>query len=179
MAQFARPDGDQAIGSWTGDPTDSTGDRHQNIDEVSRSDTDFVRSENDPSASVVEFGLSDVTDPADHNNHIVRYAYQKGESGGGQPADIDLIVRLLQGTTTIASATHLDIQTGFVAGTFTLSNGEAGSISDYTDLRAEFEADMSAGARTSWAEVSWFELEVPDVAGGSTPYYYASLIGGE
>jgi hypothetical protein len=162
MAQFARPANDEAIGAWTGDPTDTTGDRFENIDEVSASDTDFVRAENDPSASVVEFGLATVDDPESSSDHVVRYRYQKGETGGGQPGTINLIVRLLQGTTTIASATHNGISTGFVAGTFTLSGGEADSITDYADLRCEFEVDKSAGARTSWAEVSWFELEVPD-----------------
>jgi hypothetical protein len=161
MAQFARPSSDVSAGSWT----PSTGTTlWETLDETSASDSDFVRSENDPSGSAAEVGLSSVTDPSVSTGHVARYRYQKGESGGGSPADIDLIVRLRQGTTTIASQTHLDIATGFVAGTFTLDGAEADAITDYSLLRAQFEADKSAGARTSWAEVSWLELEVPDAA---------------
>ena len=71
MAQFARPSGDQSIGSWTGDPTNTTGDRYQNIDEVSPDDADFVRSENNPSNSAAEFNLSSVTDPSSSADHTV------------------------------------------------------------------------------------------------------------
>ena len=162
--QFARPDADDSIGSWTGSPTNTTGNRYQNIDEATRSDTDYVRSENDPSSSVSVFGLSAVTDPVSSSNHIVRYAYQKNETGGGAPGTVNLTVDLREGTTVIATQTHNDIATGFVAGTFTLTGGEADNITDYTNLNVRFTANKSAGARTSWAEISWFEFEVPAAA---------------
>lgn len=171
MAQFARPDNDDSIGSWT-DEASGTTDIYLGIDEATAEDTELVRSEADPSTSLYETGLSTITDPVSSANHIVRYRYQKGESGGGQPGDIDLIVTLRQGTTDIASNTHSDIATGFVDGTFTLSGAEADAITDYTDLNIEMSANKSAGARTSWAEVSFAELEVPDVSGGGAPAYY-------
>jgi len=180
VAQFIRPDFDQSIGAWTGDPIDTTGDRHTNIDEVVRADGDWVRSENDPSDSTVIFRLSDADDPVSSVDHVIRYAYRKNTSGGGSQADVDIIITLKDGLTTIASQTHLVIATGLcIAGTFTLSAGEADTIGNYNNLIVELNADRHSGARTSWAEISWFELEVPNApAGGATPYYYASLIGG-
>lgn len=161
MAQFARPDSDVLTGNWTPTPL------YEEINEVTASDTDYIRSEDNPSNDLCEMGLSDLTDPVSSSGHIIRYRYQKGETGGGQPANIDVTVRLLDGASEIWSVTHSDIAAGWVDGQATLSGGEADSIGDYTDLRIEFTANMSAGARTSWSEKSWAEFEVPDaVAGG-------------
>ena len=163
-AQFARPDSDASIGSWTGSPVNTVGNRWQNIDETSASDSDFVRSQNDPSNSAAEFGLSNVTDPLLSSGHIVRYRYRKGETGGGQPGTVNITVELRQGTTVIASQTHNNAGTSFADGSFTLTSGQADGITDYTDLRLRFSANKSAGARTSWGEISWAELETPNVA---------------
>ena len=164
MAQFARPDNDDTIGAWT-DEASGTTDIYTGIDEVAAEDTELVRAENDPSSSVYITGLSTVTDPVSSVNHIVRYRYKKGESGGGAPADIDLIVELRQATTVIASNTHLDVSTTIAAGTFTLTGGEADNITDYSDLNIRFTADKSAGTRTSWGEFTWAEFQVPNVGG--------------
>ncbi len=165
MAQFSRPDNDDSIGSWT-DEGSGTTNIYTGINEVSANDSDLVRSENDPSSSIYIAGLGTVTDPVSSANHIVRYRYLKGESGGGQPANIDLIIELREGTTVIASQTHNDIGTTVTAGTFTLTGTEADNITDYSNLNVRMTGDKSAGARTSWAEVTWFEFEVPNVAGG-------------
>lgn len=168
MAQFARPDADDSIGSWT-DHNSLAVLIYLSIDETSASDSDYVRSENDPSSSAYVAGLSTVTDPTSSSNHVCRYRYQKQMSGGGQPGTIDLTIELRQGTTVIASQTHNDIPDAtWTAGTFTLTSGEADNITDYSNLNVRMVADKSAGARTSWAEVSWFEFEVPDVSSGDT-----------
>ena len=164
--QFARPDGDNTIGSWTDDGGGTT-DIFQAIDEVTANDSDYIRSENDPSTSAYIGTLSDVDDPVSSDDHIVRYRYQKGETGGGAPATIDLIVELRQGVTVIASQTHNGISTTITAGTFTLTGTEADNITNYADLRFRFEADKSAGARTSWAQDTWFEFQVP-ISGSAT-----------
>ena len=168
MAQFSRPDNDDTIGSWI-DEASGTTDIYTGIDEdlASQSDTDLVRSENDPSTSEYIAGLGLVTDPEGNVDHVVRYRYQKGETGGGQPGVINLIVQLREGTTVRASNTHNGIATGFVDGTFTLSSGEADAITDYSNLNIRFQADKSSGARTSWAEISRAEFEVP--AAGIAP----------
>lgn len=169
MAQFARPSGDQSIGSWTGDPTNTVGNRYQNIDEISASDADFVRSENNPSNSAAEFNLSSVTDPESSSSHIVNFREQMVHVGGGSPSSLDITCGLYEGTTLIASAvySHGTGDAGiFYDRTFTLSAAEADSISDYTNLRLRFTANKTAGNRTNYAVVSWAEFSVPNAGGG-------------
>lgn len=166
MAQFARPDNDDSIGAWT-DQASGTTNIYTTIDETSASDSDYVRSENNPSTSAYQAGLSAVTDPVSSSGHVLRYRYQKGESGGGSPGTIDVTIDLRQGTTTIASQTHNGISTTVTAGSITLTGGEADSITDYSNLNILITANKSGGARTSWAIITWAEFEVPDAPGSS------------
>ncbi len=163
MPLFARPDGDITVGNWTPTPSSPT-TLWDKLDETPFVDTDFVQSENDPANDVMEVSLTDVADPTSSVGHIVRYRYQKGQSGGGSPGVVNLIIGLYQGTTLIASTTHSGIATGFVGNSFTLTGPEADSITDYPDLRIRVDADKSSGARTSWAEVSGMEFETPSGA---------------
>jgi hypothetical protein len=164
MAQFGRPDGEISTGNWTTSPLD------EKIDEVTPADGDFVRSENDPASDAFEVSLGDVTDPVSSAGHNIKVRATKRMSGGGQPGVIDLTMELYEGTTQIATQTDSDIADAvFTTRTLTLSAGEADSISDYTDLRIRITANKSAGARTSWCEVSWAEFECPDLASAATP----------
>ena len=156
MPLFARPDGDVSTGNWTATP-----DLWQKIDETPFSDTDFVQSENDPSNDIMEVTLTNVADPASSTGHIVRYRLARNQSGGGQPGTLNVIVGLYQATTLIATATHSNIGLGFAEFSFTLTGTEADNITDYTDLRIRFDADKSAGARTTWCELSHAEFETP------------------
>lgn len=166
MAQFARPDNDDSIGSYVDDGGGTT-NIYQAIDETTASDTDFIASDWDPLVSVYIAGLSSVTDPASSSGHILRFRYQKGESGGGQPATINLTVRLRQGTTTIVQQAFNDISTTWTDGSITLTTGQADSITDYSDLNFWVQSHKPSGARQSRGEISWVELEVPDVAGAA------------
>lgn len=140
MAQFARPDSDVSVGAWTTDAGGTT-NLFQSIDESSASESDYIRSELAPSSSVYECGLSNLVDPLSSAGHVVRYRYQKDAAGG---ATINLVVQLRQGASTvIASATHNGISETITAGSFTLSSGEADSITDYTDLRIRFSATQA------------------------------------
>ena len=161
MAQFLRPDNDDSIGSWT-DEASGTTDIYTGIDEETAEDTEHIRSEDDPSSSVCIIGLSTGIDPLSSINHIIRYRYGKGETGGGSPGDIDLIVELREGTTVIASNTHLDVSTTVADGSFTLTGGEADNITDYSNLNIRFTADKSSGARTSWGLFTWQEFQIPN-----------------
>ncbi len=155
MPNFQRPDGDQTVNNWTSTPL------WQKIDEAVASDSDFVQSENDPSNDIMEVTLGNLTDPAVSTGHIVRYRLSRAQSGGGQPGTLNVIVGLYQATTLIASATHNNINLGFAEFSFTLTGGEADNITDYDDLRIRVDADKSAGARTTWCELSHAEFETP------------------
>lgn len=133
--QYAYPVSDVTDGAWT---TDSGGAvLYAAIDETTASDTDYIKSESAPSASVCKVRLGSLTDPASSSGHILSYRYAKDPSDGAQ---INLTVRLKQSTTTIASQTHTNISAAYVDGTLTLSGAEADSITDYTILDVEFEA---------------------------------------
>lgn len=144
MAQFARPDSDSHVGNWE-DEGAATTNLFQSIDESSSSDADYVTSEAAPSTSPYVAGLSSVTDPLASSGHIVRYRYSKDTSG----ATIDLVVQLREGYiseasqgTLIATTTHSNIGTSWTAGSFTLSSGEANSITDYADLHIRWTANQ-------------------------------------
>lgn len=136
--QYARPASDVSIGAWTTD-TGSTSNLYAAIDETTASDADFIRSELSPSASVCTIALGSLTDPVSSSGHIVRYRYGKDPADSAQ---IDLTVRLRQGASTIATWTHTDISTTLATAEQTLSGAEADSITDYADLRIQFEASQ-------------------------------------
>lgn len=133
MAQFARPDSDVTIGTWTPTPL------YQQIDEVTPSDVDYIESAKNPVNDTCEVDLSDVEDPEVSTGHVIRYRYKKDATGGNI---IDLIVRLMQGAVEIASWTHNDIGDTIVQAEQTLTGPQADSITDYTDLRLRFIANV-------------------------------------
>ncbi len=77
-----------------------------------------------------------MSDPLVSQGHTISYRYKKNAPGGDQ---IDLTVRLVQGTTVIASWTHTNID-ALTQVTQILTGAQADSITDYTDLRLRFEA---------------------------------------
>ncbi len=167
MVQFARPDNDDAIGSWT-DEAAGTTDIYTGIDDVTAQDADFIESEVNPSASTCAIGLSALTDPEGNVDHIVRYEYRRRDSGGGSLPTLDITVALREGATVRASQTHTSVTTVFTAGTFTLSSGEADAITDYTDLNLLFTANKTGGARDVFGNSNWAEFQVPNAPGGLT-----------
>jgi hypothetical protein len=142
MAQFGRPSTDTTRDNWTEDDS-TTVDIFDQIDEAVSDDADFIMTQLTPTSDVYVTKLSTLEDPLSSSNHIVRYRFRKDAAGGDQ---IDLIVQLRQGYTNegaqgtlIAAKTETDIDgSGWVAGTFTLTGGEADSITDYTDLYLRF-----------------------------------------
>jgi hypothetical protein len=75
----------------------------------------------------------------------------------------DLTVTLYQGVTAKASKVITGITvSAFTDDSFTLTGGEADSITDYNDLRLGFKASGTGGGRV---DVSWTEMEMP----GSPP----------
>lgn len=151
MAQFARPNADIVDGGWF-DQDGSNVDMYKDIDEVTADDsTTYIRSKNDPVISdPVALDLSDVTDPNSSSDHIVRYRYSRNFVFGN-PDPIDLLFELREGYvseasqgTLIASKFHGNIGTSWTDGSFTLSAGEANSITDYSDLQIRILAMESS-----------------------------------
>lgn len=126
VAQYASPIADAATGAWTA----STGtDLFAMLDEAAADDADYIST---TYGSVCEVALGSLADPAVSSGHKVRYRIA-ADAGG-------VVVRLRQGTTTIASWTHDPAPTSLSTFEQTLSGAEADSITDYSALKLQFEA---------------------------------------
>lgn len=142
MAQFARPDQDTTIGTFT-DNAGGTTNIYTAIDEVSANDSDFIRSVTSPSNAVYVCRLSDVVDPVSSSGHIIRmrtscdqdaqevldFTQQLRMSYAGEGAQGTLIAS--QSRTGVSSTT-------WTTSSYTLSGGEADAITDYTALFFRF-----------------------------------------
>ncbi|NIM47260.1 MAG: hypothetical protein GTN40_03835 [Candidatus Aenigmarchaeota archaeon] len=181
-SQYARPSSDFSTGNWLdylySEPL------YDDIDEITVDDADYIQSSINPSVDVCDIGLSSVTDPEVHTGHIVRYRYAAVMSGTGKPSEIDLVVRLMEGTTEIASWSHSNLagDLPFVTSTQTLTEEQASLISDYSNLRLRFIANrVGRGTRDIWIEISWTEFEIQgeeinyevEVWHNSTPISYS------
>lgn len=156
MAQFGRPVSDVTDGGWE-DTTGGDGDgaNWDEIDEVTADDgTTFVRA--DSSATMMEVGLSNVTDPASSSGHIIRFrAYATGSTGPER-----ITFTLVETTTVRATINNQSItRDSWNTYSYTLSGAEADAIGDYTDLRFRFSPTANGG---DTIDVTWAEFEVPD-----------------
>lgn len=159
MAQFARPDADVAINSWTEDDgaTDALWDE---INESTPSDTDYVKVV--AADSTLEIGLGTLTDPVSSVNHVVRFRMYGTGAGGPEK----LTVHLRMGaSTTIASLSNQQSDGVWGDKSFTLSAAQANAITDYTDLRLQFISTGNTGGSDE-IRCSFAEFEVPDVSSG-------------
>src|SRR5574338_369566 len=166
MTQFARPSGDITVTGFTGTPVNTSGNRYQNIDESTASDTDYNYGANG-GANTYEASLSSITDPSTSSNHVVRVRLAKTNNGtvSGTGNSVTGTVGLYQGATLIATVVNAATLTGaWVQTNYTLSGAEADSITDYTDLRISFTDSSNGGnpGNRRAGAISWAVLEVPD-----------------
>lgn len=139
MPQYARPSTDASIGTYT-DQAAGTTNIWDTINEAVASDTDYIRSVTDPSNAPYVTKLTSVTDPVSSSGHTIRARMGTDVASGGN--QINATVQLRQGYvsegtpgTLIATLTQNNISAGsFADYSYTLSSGEADSITDYTDL---------------------------------------------
>jgi hypothetical protein len=147
MAQFGRPSADTYNADGYTDQGGGGSNIYTTIDEAVYSDADYIRSPLAPTSDVYVTKLSAVEDPVVHTGHTIRYRYAKDASGG---ATINLTVQLRQdyvdeGTpgTLIKEWQHSDISNTFTEGGGTLTEGEAGNITDYSNLYLRFLANQA------------------------------------
>lgn len=137
MPQFARPSADTVRTGWT-DEAGGTTSIYTGIDEAVAEDVEYIKTAAPPGTNEFETLLTSVTDPVSSSGHIMRWRRRKQPASGS--ADINLTVRLLQGTTQIKSVADNAIPGSFTDTSATLSAGEADAITNYADLRLEFVA---------------------------------------
>jgi len=156
-AQFGRPSSNVTQSGFT--------NGFAQIDEVTASDADFAYGSNG-GGNTLEVGLSSVTDPQVSSGHTIRYRVAKVDGGvlSSSGNSVTATVSLYQGGTPIASDTDRTVNATWTEYSFTLSAGQANSITNYSDLRIRI-VDSSNGGNPSnrrAGAISWAELEVPD-----------------
>jgi len=132
--QFSYAVADVASGLWN--PSVS-GLLYPMIDEIIYDDSDYIYSPYSPNNTYCEVLLSGLVDPITPSGHIVSYRFRDYPVSGQS----SVTVGLYQGGSLISSYTHASVASGFQYGGFALSNAEADSITDYTNLRLRFTAN--------------------------------------
>lgn len=132
--QLERPISDIAAGGWT-DQIGGTTNLYSVVDEATADDTDYVKSPYAAGPSTLELELGDFGTVPSTQGHVLRYRYAKDPPG----ERLSLTVRLVQGATTIASWVHTDIEHSFLLVEQTITAAQAAAITDYNDLRVQFE----------------------------------------
>ena len=130
---FLRPDQDSVDGTWL-NQGGSNSNLYLSLNEDVASDAEYIQSVVNPVDEVCKIGLSDPAG-ALSEPFVVRYRYNN--AGGAV-----LTVRLLQGTTEIASWTETD--SGWQTKVRTLTTPQFNAMGgDYTDLYIEFKANST------------------------------------
>lgn len=164
--QTARPDADTTPGVWL---ADSGAVLFSRVNEATASDASFILATGAPASQAVKLSLSNVTDPAVATGHILRWRYRIPVTPSGAWT---VTAQIVEGTTVRATDTANGAAlTAYVQREYTLTAGEANSITDYTNLFVVFTATVPGAAQferpTADASVgSWVTQ-----AGGSTNLY--------
>ena len=177
MVQIAAPIANQGTTNWEEENGDGDGDWFDELDEGITSTDDNSTSWKSPATPVNEQMrtlMASVTDPASSSGHIYRSRSRKNPGGGVQ---IDIIIRLFQSTTEIATESFADVSNGWVTRIDTLSGTEADNITNYGDLRTDTEADAVGGGAGRRGVESTHEFECPDAAAGGFVHSQGVMVG--
>lgn len=149
--EVTAPNGDSSVGAWE-DEGGATTNLYQSVDETSFDDTDYIRSEANPTNSAVILDFGTPVDPVGRR-HILDYRYQKDSTD-----TMDLTVEYRDGTTVIASTSHTDIPAEPTAASFSLTDEQVAELTGYTNIRVRFVANKTAGAGSTRVRVTWVRL---------------------
>lgn len=150
MTQYAYPNADiENPGAWTTEPL------WKKMDEEPFDDDDFVTSPKSATDKSFTLGLSGVTDPEVHTDHIVRIRAYAKVTG-------TVKYELMQGAVVIKDSGEIALTTGFAEYNMTLSEAEAANITDYAALRVRATAVTTQ--KNQYQYVSWIRFECPDAA---------------
>jgi hypothetical protein len=109
-----------------------------------------------------------LTDPSSSSGHILRIRSRKDVAAGIQ---YDSSTRLYEGATCateiVRNTALVDMSATWATGTYTLSAGEANSITDYTNLCAFVNLIPVGGGASRVGQTSAAEVEVPSAGAPS------------
>lgn len=157
MVQFSRPES-TLVYEW------ASSTAHLNIDEPASSpDGAYVSAGPTSYGDTLEVKLNTIVDPRTSTGHILR---TRTYANSGSYITVGLTVYLMQGTTVIGSQSYNS--TGTQDHVWTLSAGQANSITDYSDLRVKvIPYDAGGGTLYATGDLHYVEFEVPDAVAGS------------
>ena len=166
MVQIARPDADVSTGGWTPEGTSAQATIWESLDEVSANDgTDYIESV--AADHTCEVGLDNsITDPGGNTDYVLRLRIQGNGSGGPERC----LIALFEGATQRAISGNFSERAAWGSKSYTLTTGEADSITAFTDLRIKLISDNLGGGETMWVTQAFFE--VPDA---SSPVDYPPI----
>ena len=144
--QYARPDATTLLSDFsvTGATT-----AHEATDETSADDTDYAYTTT--ADGELRLSLSSLLTPPNSSNHILRIRAIASGGFGMQTNRID--VELRDDGEQIGQWADRDVQTYYTDITLTLTQSEAGNISDYSNLEVRFKiADLDANIRRAVIE---------------------------
>jgi len=171
--QYAYPTSDISNNGW-GDGWGTTS-IYNKVDEEPYSDADFVYSLYNTDGIVGIVQLGSLVDPGVHTEHTLRVRM-------AGPHDTVIKYELLQGTTVIHSSGNFSTDPdGYPdAFDFTLTEGEAANITDYTDLRVRITAvTVSHASGYHAAACYWIRLETPLAAAAAEELIQPIIIQGD
>ena len=153
MTQYARPSSDILTNSiWN--PSTGT-DLYSCVNETSSNDSPAINTTTG-STGYDELGLSSVTDPEVNTDHVLTYRCRRNPTNRA----ITFVMRLMQGSTEIASWTHTNLPNAYTTYTETLTTAQADAITDYSALRVRLNITSSHTQGRYY--VSWVQFAVPD-----------------
>lgn len=152
MAQVLYPNSDISAGSWSPSAGSTL---WEVIDDQNDSDYAYEQNTN----TTFEVGIDSGTDPESSSNHTIYWSdFGTWLSRGSAPT---VTMYLRQGLTTIASQGYVTTRNVTNQRSYTLTSGEADSITDYTNLRLRF---TGSGGSLHNTRVGRARLEIPDAA---------------
>ncbi len=142
--QFARPNADTSVGTWTTD-TGATTNLYDSIDESTASDADFIRSVTAPSSAAYEASLATLTDPVSSTGHVLAVRARHDNGVGGV---VTLTSELRQGANALSTplSEAQALTSSWTTYSYQLSAAQADAITDYATLRTRFTATQAATA---------------------------------
>lgn len=157
-AQYARPDVDVQTTGWQTAPC------YEDIDEEIADDGATMCFISYDAENTLIVGLGDVTDPVSAINHTIRFRAQS--IGGSKGKEVMQCFLYENGTLRASSANETLDRDTWTTFTYTLSEAEANSISNYNNLRLHFTPAHGSGSEGDVIGLDWAEFEVPDVSAG-------------
>ena len=171
MAQYAVPVADISKTDWSQRAGDGDGDAFDELDEgidsgVPDDDTTAWQTGflNNGETRTIECTLGSVTDPGVHTGHIFKIRARASGSTGVNRAGV---IYVYQGTTLISTSDSTTFNLAYATKTHTISEAEAGNITDYTDLRIRAVFTWGTAGTARSIIITGMEAEFPDASAGT------------